>query len=62
MKSRLDKFLEELSALTKKYGIEIGGCGCCGSPYLVDHHVDTDYIIGTDLCYNTFEEVYTVDI
>ena len=56
MKSKLDKFLEELSVLTKKYGIEIGGCGCCGSPYLVDRHE------GTDLCYNIFEEAYTVDI
>jgi hypothetical protein len=62
MKSKLDKFLEELSALTKKYGIEIGGCGCCDSPYLVSRHEGTDYIIGTDLCYNAFEEAYTVDI
>lgn len=62
MKSKLDKFLEELSALTKKYGIEIGGCSYCGSPYLVDRHEGTDYIIGTDLCYNIFEEAYTVDI
>lgn len=31
-----DKFLEELTELTKKYGIEIGGCGCCGSPWLND--------------------------
>lgn len=27
-------FLEELSALTRKHRIEIGGCGCCGSPSL----------------------------
>lgn len=27
-------FLKELSELTKKYEIAIGGCGCCGSPYL----------------------------
>lgn len=29
-----DGFLAELSALTIKYGIGIGGCGCCGSPFL----------------------------
>jgi hypothetical protein len=29
-------FLSELSALTKKYGIGIHGCGCCGSPKIYD--------------------------
>lgn len=29
-------FLEELSALTRKHRIEIGGCGCCGSPFLME--------------------------
>jgi len=29
-------FLNELTELTKKYGIEICGCGCCGSPFLDD--------------------------
>lgn len=28
------EFLEELTNLTKKYGIVIEGCGCCGSPLL----------------------------
>lgn len=27
-------FLEELTALTHKYGIQIRGCGCCDSPWL----------------------------
>lgn len=27
-------FLNELTALTRKHGIAIGGCGCCGSPWL----------------------------
>jgi hypothetical protein len=28
------EFLLELRELTRKYGISIGGCGCCGSPWL----------------------------
>lgn len=27
-------FLVELTALTKRHGIKIAGCGCCGSPFL----------------------------
>ena len=28
------EFLKELTELTKKYNVYIGGCGCCGSPFL----------------------------
>lgn len=31
-----EQFLEELSELTRKHGIVIAGCGCCGSPSLSD--------------------------
>ena len=34
-----EAFLLELTDLTRKYGIAIAGCGCCGSPYL--HRVKT---------------------
>ena len=30
----LEVFLEDLTALTIKHQIVIGGCGCCGSPYI----------------------------
>ena len=30
-------FLVELSSLSKDYGIYIGGCGCCESPYLLEN-------------------------
>jgi len=29
----LNAFLADLSELTRKHGIRIGGCGCCGSPW-----------------------------
>ena len=34
--SRRRAFLEELTALTIKHRISIGGCGCCQSPFLVE--------------------------
>ena len=34
--SRIDAFLKELFELSLKHRISIGGCGCCGSPFLSD--------------------------
>lgn len=31
---KLSSFLQELSQLSVKYDLYIGGCGCCGSPHL----------------------------
>ena len=41
MEESIRNFLTEMSDLTKKYGYIIGGCGCCGSPYLTK--VDGEY-------------------
>ena len=36
------EFIIGLNELTKKTGIAVGGCGCCGSPYL--HEIDSEDI------------------
>ena len=55
----LNNFLIELTELTKKYDICIGGCGCCSSPYL--KRVDNGETIGEFLCWNIQEEKYEAD-
>lgn len=30
------QFLLDLTELTRKHGIAVGGCGCCGSPFLME--------------------------
>ena len=30
----MEEFLKELSELSTKYDLYIGGCGCCGSPWI----------------------------
>lgn len=34
-KTRRHLFLNDLTALTHKYGLKIGSCGCCESPWVV---------------------------
>lgn len=36
MSEEVKKFLEEYEKLCKKYEMGLVGCGCCGSPILVD--------------------------
>ena len=51
---RTDKFLEELTELTKKHGIEI--CGCCDSPWLNDMISKED--LGGNLYFDDDEQKY----
>ena len=34
MDNKYDEFMEGLKELTLRTGVEIGGCGCCGSPFI----------------------------
>jgi hypothetical protein len=38
--SRKAAFIAELTELTKKHHVAIGGCGCCNSPFLIDLAAD----------------------
>jgi hypothetical protein len=34
--SRYQAFLSDLAALTRKHRMVVVGCGCCGSPFLLE--------------------------
>lgn len=56
---KLIEFLTELTKLTNKYGFEIGGCGCCGSPWVVS---DDSIYWGNCLEYDKEKGCYHLDI
>lgn len=41
---KAQEFLDELTILSVKYGITIGGCGCCGSPWIEDLSSSKHYV------------------
>ena len=43
MSDKLEEFLKELGELSDKYKLYIGGCGCCGSPFIYTD--DGDYVL-----------------
>ena len=55
---KLIEFLTELTKLTNKYGFEIGGCGCCGSPWVTSDDKDG----GVELEYDEGKCCYRVDL
>ena len=42
-------FLLELTELSRKYQLTIGGCGCCGSPFLEKLTEPGKYVVRGDL-------------
>lgn len=64
---RINEFLKELAILTEKYDVEIGGCGCCGSPWLEDlkfnkfvSGIKIHNYIGDYLKYNEGKRIYEI--
>ena len=55
---RLISFLFELSKLSVKYGFIIGGCGCCGSPYITDINCNDGDFGCEDLKFNDSMGLY----
>lgn len=51
-KQKLEDFCKEVNEVCCKYGYSIDGCGCCGSPYIVNTKTDrilADYVwLGED--------------
>jgi len=60
MSDRIADFLQELAKLTDKYGIEVGGCGCCGSPWLEDTKNRDN--LGDELTYDSKTKTYNVHL
>ncbi len=54
--NRLEEFLKELAELTQKYELEIGGCGCCHSPWVWDIKKET--FAAKDLIYDEKKQEY----
>lgn len=44
---QITAFLDDLTEVTKKHGIKIHGCGCCGSPCL-------EYDLSEGVGYNVY--------
>lgn len=57
-KKKLEKFLKGLAKLTKKYGLEICGCGCCRSPWIADKDYNR-YM--ENLTYDSEKQIYFED-
>jgi hypothetical protein len=44
----MKEFLKELAELTNKHKFSIGGCGCCGSPFLSEENKEGVYYLDNE--------------
>lgn len=61
----IKEFLVKYLELCLKYNVEVGGCGCCGSPYLKynnDTFVKIDFIDIDNINVNNIEKVLYFDL
>ena len=58
---RLAFFLAGLADLREKYGMEIDGCGDCGSPWIRDVQIEHYHRAASYLEWDSKEECYTYD-
>lgn len=56
---KVEKFLRDLAALSEAYDLWIGGCGCCGSPYIMKGNGE---VIADELKVNSNDEYYTSEM
>jgi len=57
----VDGFLKELTELTLKYGIQIKGCGCCGSPFLMNMNDEHQVFYGDELDFDPDTQHYKIE-
>jgi len=58
--NNIEKFLKELTELSEKYNVYIGGYGCCGSPYIYNNQ-SKNRALGESLCYEEDLKKYTIE-
>ena len=56
MTDRIRDFLKELTELSIKHNLVIGGCGCCGSPWITE--VNKNTIVCEDLIFDSDKQCY----